>query len=95
MSEMRIVWKYTLGQSKYIDIPENPKFLKIDVQNGEAVMWALVDPENKKQAYRVAFTLTGWPVKDTDVEGSDYTGTTEINGLVRHWFISLAEEDQK
>lgn len=63
MSEMRIVCgTYRWGKAKYIDNPET-KVLKIDNQNGEAVMWALVDPWKIKSKPIAAFTPTGYRSK--------------------------------
>lgn len=49
MSESRVIYKYILGESNVIEIPENPIFLKVAVQGEVTVLWVLVDPHNEKK----------------------------------------------
>lgn len=89
MSESRIIYKYVLGKSKAIEIPENPIFLKVATQGEETVLWALVDPDNEKKSFKVATVFTGWPFHKDSINGLDYIGTVQIKEIVQHWFIGL------
>lgn len=89
MSESRIIYKYILGKSKTIKIPENPIFLKVDAQEENTVLWALVDPNNEKKSFQVACVFTGWPFHKDSINGLEYIGTVQIEEIVRHWFIGL------
>ena len=89
MSESRVIYKYILGESKVIEIPENPVFLKVAVQGEVTVLWVLVDPHNEKKSYQVATVFTGWPFRKDSINGLDYIGTVQIKEIVQHWFIGL------
>lgn len=87
MSETRIVYKYKLGESQTIKIPKDPQILKVDVQNEAAVLWVLVDPGNAEENFTVGMVFTGWPFKKDYLESLDYIGSTQITGIVQHWFL--------
>lgn len=89
MSESRVVYKYILGESNVIEIPENPTFLKVAAQGEATVLWALVDPHNEKKSYQVFNVFTGWPFHKDSINGMDYIGTVQIKEIVQHWFIGL------
>lgn len=93
MSETRIIYKYILGDSKTIEIPKNPIFLKVATQGEDTVLWALVDPYNEKKSYQVATVFTGWPFHKEAINGLDYVGSVQIKEIVQHWFAGAKSDE--
>lgn len=79
------IFKYELpgmGSVTY-DIPL-VKILEVKEQNGVSVVWAIVDLDKKSENYTFTAVWTGWAFEE---KYGDYIGTTEIAGLVCHYFM--------
>ena len=64
---MRTIYKYTARNdgSGSIDLPHHiVRFLKIDHQNGNICLWALVDTEEKPNFDKAFCVGTGWSLDD-------------------------------
>jgi len=83
-----IIYKYVLPIDKvFFDatLPCDAKILAFQVQNGEPVIWALVDTEALEEVRHFAIRGTGTAMNDwrsTDI----YIGTVQIPPFVWHLF---------
>lgn len=80
-----VIYKYELPGMAYVtyDIPL-VKILDVKEQNGISVVWAIIDLDKEPKKYTFTSVWTGWAFKE---EYGEYIGTTEIAGLVRHYFM--------
>jgi len=71
-----------------VDMPEAATILDVQVQQGQAVMWALVDPDapNSRRLFRLAGT--GHPIDADERWCLAYIGTFQLaeGSLVFHLF---------
>ena len=87
----KTVWKYVLKQdTTTVDIPEDSKFLSVQIQGGEPVMWWEVDPNKTKYTYHFAIVGTGW--ENSVYPNYNYLGTFQVMGgaFVFHLYEVLA-----
>lgn len=75
------IWKYPLliTDSQTLQIPEGARLLKVDMQNGEACLWAEVRETAPKQNRRIAVYGTGKPMPDNP---GTYIGTFQMTSNV-------------
>lgn len=59
---MKTIWKYVV-ESK-LEMPTGARIIHADIQNEEACLWAIVDPEAPKETRSFAIRGTGHPVDD-------------------------------
>lgn len=86
MSDKKI-YKYTLSREmsgQVIEMPCNSKILKVAFQDGDLMLWALVDINIPKREYYVDIFGTGWSV---GTKGTYIDTLFDSNGLVWHIFI--------
>lgn len=85
-----VVYKYPLSMMVNVNTFCLPivKPLKIDIQNGEFYLWALVDLNAKNRKFEVVCLGTGQPIYGS-LEGKEHIATTITHDdkLVLHWFI--------
>lgn len=74
---MKTVYKYHISATDYqtIELPIGAEILKVDSQNNEMQMWALVAPnaETEKRNFRVVGT--GREISDDEASDLRYVGT--------------------
>lgn len=93
---MRKIFKYKLNVAydgivgtwdpvQVIEMPGSPKILSVGIQAGEAMLWALVNPDAEKQRKKVYVTNTGGELGDEFV-GRRFLGTLIFGsgGIVLH-----------
>lgn len=81
------IFKFSLQDfSGLLDITMPPIYniLKVDIQNGKPVFWAIVYNEEKEKKYQIISLWTGMTFKE---EYGTYIGTLTIDNLVYHYFI--------
>lgn len=81
------IFKFSLQDfSGLLDISMPPIYniLKVDIQNGKPVFWAIVYNEEKEKKYQIISLWTGMTFKE---EYGTYIGTLTIDSLVYHYFI--------
>ena len=62
------------------------KFLHVDYQNGEVMVWAIVNDELPKREFTIICSGTGWPIADFQ-NALSYIGTIEsYEGYIWHYF---------
>lgn len=88
---MKTIWKYPIteiGVAVEISIPHGAKFLTVQLQGSEAMLWAIVDTEEPSGFIRkVILVGTGHEITHTL---GDYLGTIQTPyGLVWHAFEVL------
>lgn len=86
----RTIYKYPLlvcGGAQSVAIPMGAELLTVQLQHGEPVLWAMVEPEAPKVMRHVQMYGTGWPIGVND-ELIKFLGTVQCNGdiLVWHFF---------
>lgn len=81
------IFKFSLQDfSGLLDISMPPIYniLKVDIQNGKPVFWAIVYNEEKEKKYQIISLWTGMTFKE---EYGTYIGSLTIDSLVYHYFI--------
>jgi hypothetical protein len=75
---LEAVWKQKINTHKII------KILCVQNQGSNPCLWALVDTDSKKTTITIRMFFTGEDMRDCS--SYYYLGTTQLNGLVLHWF---------
>ena len=90
----RAIYKFRLNQDSFTTNRRVLKFLTVQEQYGEPVVWAEVDLEDKVNiTYRVLGIGTGW-VYTEDL--GEYVGTWQDEyNLVYHYFVKIKEEKKE
>lgn len=87
------IYKYPLvvTDEQTIMLPEGAKVLTLEEQYGEPMLWALVDPDAKKEGRLVRIYGTGHEVDRSDLR---YVSTFQMHGgaLVFHVFMDGDDE---
>lgn len=84
---MRTIWKFPVEMTDQFEIlmPAGADVLTVQVQHGQPVLWAIVDPDARK--IKTGFVLhgTGHPLSD---KAGRYIGSFQLTGgaLVFHLF---------
>ena len=84
------IWKYELdirsGSTIKLSMPAGARPLSVQVQNQAPMLWALVDPKEKKQD--VEFILAGTGIEFELPANATFVGTFQMYGgsLVLHLF---------
>lgn len=82
------IWKFPLetADSPVISAPRGARFFCVQIQHGQACVWAIVDPTEPQVDHKLVIHGTGHPV-DVDNLGA-YIGTYQLSGgaLVFHVF---------
>lgn len=78
-------YQFEIADSVVIEMPEGANVLSVQVQDGEPMMWAVVETTYclKKKAFRIYGT--GHKLDFFATEGK-YIGTIQHNGFVWHIF---------
>lgn len=87
----RVIWKFNAdlqqGDEVHIEMPKGAEVLSLQVQHGSAVLWAMVNPDEriKKERRRFKWVPTGGEVPRG---GRFFVGTVQLEGgaLVFHLF---------
>ena len=80
---MRTIYKYNIAQPV---IGHIEKFLHVAYQNGEVMVWAIVNDELPKREFTIICSGTGWPIADFQ-NALSYIGTVQsYEGYVWHYF---------
>lgn len=84
----RTIWKYDLGPTDYqtFEMPRGAEVLSVQMQKGEPVLWALVDPHAEKTTRAIWSCGIGGPA--AVAVGKPHLGTYQLVGgsLVIHVF---------
>jgi hypothetical protein len=85
---MKTIYKYELGMADSITIETDhvERWLSVDVQRGQPVVWAMVDTDKARQRHTFCIRGTGHPMTG-DEHG--FLGTVLLDGgaLVFHVFF--------
>lgn len=88
---MKTIWKYTLAAAGWqvVNMPAEAQILSVAEQNGEIVLYALVDPSKAPEQREVWTVGTGRPVPDAALQAT-FIGTVKLEGglLMFHVFAS-------
>lgn len=81
----KTIWKFSINDyDNQVFMPEGAKILSVQIQNGEAVLWALVDPDALKRNRMFRVFATGENVFTP--EKWNYIGTFQKGWFVGHVF---------
>lgn len=81
----KVIWKFPLPEmDNEISMPEGAQILTVQIQNGQLVLWAMVDPHafHEKRLFRIIAT-------GEDIHASEkwkYVGTFQKAWFVGHVF---------
>jgi hypothetical protein len=98
---MKVIWKFELiGAQCFVSMPAGAEVLNVDHQNGQVVLWAMVDPEARTHQRKFDIVGTGLAVDDLFMEDREYIGTAQIppnnpmafSALVLHVFEDLCKD---
>lgn len=83
------IWKYPLKvtHTQTVNVPFRAEFLTVQVQHGQPMLWALVNPKNPK--VNIAVHVVGTGHDASHVADCQYVGTFQLHGgrLVFHVFV--------
>lgn len=80
------VYKYPIKitDKQSVEMPLSGKILTAQMQGDQLCLWALVDPDNDWEGYRIIYVHgTGHPIKEENLK---YIATVQTRGLVFHVF---------
>lgn len=84
---MRQIWKYALEPRERTEllIPKNARVLSVQAQQGQVMIWALVDPSEPMETRRFVVVPTGQPFEESRLH---YLGSVQLQDgrLVLHCF---------
>mgnify|MGYP001576669000 CR=1 FL=1 len=84
---MRTIWKFEIPVEDHfeVQIPMASQVLTVDVQHGQPCIWALVNPDAERIAYKFVLRGTGHPIEE---DLGPYIGTFQLagGGLIFHLF---------
>ena len=83
------IWKFELTKERtqLVKMPEKSEIMDIQMQNGNLVMWALVDTESKNIEVKINMYGTGWEIKDNRTK-DEYLATVQDGEFVWHFFMN-------
>jgi len=88
---MRTIFKYPIATTdvQTINIPHGSQILCVQVQHGNAQIWALVDTNEGMQTTHTIVTVGTGHKLPSDIGATNYLGTYQLQGgaLVFHVFI--------
>lgn len=83
------IWKYPIGTQEWqaVDMQAGARILSVQVQDAEACLWALVDPDQPTTPRIVHVRKTGRPCDGLEAE--NFVGTIQGSGglIVFHVFV--------
>jgi len=89
----KTIWKYEMGITvkQKLEMPVNAEILTVQIQEGKPCLWALVDPNEKKEIRTFETFGTGSPIYcDMEIDRK-YIGTCQLydGSLILHIFETL------
>ena len=78
---MKQIWKFRVNTT--IQMPMEAKILTVQLQDGEPMMWLVVDTENELESRKFTIVGTGNSFDDKDAK---YIGTFQEPPFVWHLF---------
>lgn len=91
---MRVIYKYPVRPEPiyihgdaaqcFINMPDGAEALCVQMQHGQPVLWALVDPTRVPARRRFHILTTGEDIDETKL--GRYVGTFQVEHLVFHLF---------
>lgn len=90
---MRLIWKYPLDikDEQVVDLPINAQLLSVQEQNGQIVLWAIVEPNRVTEEIKVRIYGTGHPLAVQD-DLFSYLGTVQTSGGSLVWHVFFTRE---
>jgi hypothetical protein len=84
---MKVIWKFSLAlvAEEVIPMPKERKFLNLQLQGRNPVLWYLVDSNTDMEDVTIVTYMTGQAADDTE----KYLGTYQLGPLVFHVFEEL------
>jgi hypothetical protein len=84
---MKTIWKFSvpLTSKLIVSMPEFPRMLSCQLQNGSPMLWAEIESDNQKCDYEFHWVGTG---VDEDTSDYEYVSTVQFGPLVFHLFYA-------
>lgn len=90
---MKTIWKYKLdvNDNVFIEMPKGAQVLSVQIQDGAPCIWALVDPDAKKEKRLFEVLGTGHTMPEDMGINRAFIGTFQLwaGRLVFHLFERL------
>ena len=82
-----IIYKYPLYsyRQQLVDMPRGAKLIDVQMQDGKAVLWAVVDTSHSSTKRIINCVMTGEPVPNSGIV-DNHIATAQHNGIVAHFF---------
>jgi len=84
---MRTIWKFAAptihDEVISIDMPRGADLLCVQMQYGQPMLWAIVNPDLPEESRAFRWEMTGGAIRPSS---HTYIGTVQNNGLVLHLF---------
>lgn len=85
------IFKYQLeALDNEVAMPIDSVILSVGEQNGEVVMWAMVNEASTAGIRKITVVGTGWGLKNS-MTRRHYLGTVQVGAYVWHVFDTTAE----
>jgi hypothetical protein len=81
----KVALALSIGNSQLCVVPKNASFLDIQLQNGNPVLWVLVNADEEFVERHVQFFWTGRPAEEARIE--NYIGTIQSQGGLMVWHL--------
>ncbi len=78
----KVIWKYPMGIVTTYEMPDGAEFLDVQIQDGVACAWFLVDPSRCQAPRKFKIYGTGHPIPMRET----YLGTYQSPPFVWHLF---------
>lgn len=83
------IWKWKIpckGLCSFgLEVPGFPEFLTCQIQGGQPVFWAVVEPDARRRQYKFRVMGTGLPFRS--LEEWYWIGTFQLGRFVGHLFV--------
>lgn len=82
------IFKYAIEKTRtqLIKMPLRSEIMDIQMQNGELVMWALIDPAAEEIEVKINMYETGYVIHRNALN-DEYLATVQDGSLVCHFFM--------
>lgn len=84
---MKTIWKFSLEMTddQLVEMPKGAMVLSVQTQHEKPCLWALVDPDQKREERKISIRGTGHPIHG---DLGAFIGTFQMHGgaLIFHAF---------
>ncbi len=88
---MKSIWKFPVpNKDRFtLSMPECPRSLSFQVQDGAPVLWAMIDRDDPYREFKFRLIETGTGIEISPNIYLHYIGTIQHEGYVQHLFMEI------